>query len=230
MNKKLILRIGSIVSATLGVAVLSFVFYPIISYEMSSAQSPDSYLSPIPLGKESLGKGILVGVDYTKASNWFVDGASASDFTSSNVKYYNLSIPSLKIKNAIVAIGGENLEEHLIQYPSTALPGKRGNAVIFGHSILPQFFRPDDYMSIFSTLPTIKKGAEIYVDYDGITYRYAVEDKFEVAPTDIQILEQNPSDSFLTLITCVPPGHPLRPRRLVVRARVTQNYEEATGN
>jgi len=119
-----------------------------------------------------------------------------------------------------VAIGGEDLSKSLIQYPGTATPGKRGNAVIFGHSILPIFYNPKDYLAIFSTLPTLKKGDEILVSYDGVSYKYLVEDMFEVLPTDIEVLEQNTSDSFLSLITCVPPGDPRKPRRLVVRARI----------
>jgi LPXTG-site transpeptidase (sortase) family protein len=43
---------------------------------------------------------------------------------------------------------------------------------------------------------------------------------FEVLPTDIQVLDQDSSDSFLTLVTCVPPGDPRNPKRLIVRARV----------
>ena len=43
---------------------------------------------------------------------------------------------------------------------------------------------------------------------------------FEVMPTDIQVLDQNYSDSFVTLVTCVPPGDPSNPKRLIVRAKV----------
>jgi len=84
------------------------------------------------------------------------------------VTFYNISIPKLRIDNAVVAIGGEDLNEHLIQYPGTALPGRRGNAVIFGHSILPRFYDPKRYISIFSLLHTLEMGDPIYVYYDGI--------------------------------------------------------------
>jgi len=119
-----------------------------------------------------------------------------------------------------VAIGGEDLSDSVIQYPGTALPGKRGNSVLFGHSILPQFYDPEDYLAIFSTLPTMEEGNKIEVNFDGITYNYEVVDMFEVRPTDIYILEQNESTPYLSLVTCTPPGHPLRPKRLVVRAKL----------
>lgn len=109
-------------------------------------------------------------------------------------------------------------QKNLIQFPGTALPGKIGNSVIIGHSILPQFFDPENYLSIFSTLPRIRKNDEVFVNYDGVAYKYVVQDLFEVKPDDIQIMEQNSAGSFLTLVTCTPPGHPLKPRRLIVRA------------
>jgi sortase A len=58
------------------------------------------------------------------------------------------------------------------------------------------------------------------VNFDGISYKFKVEELFEILPTDIQILQQDTTDSFLTLVTCVPPGDPRNPRRLIVRARV----------
>jgi len=115
---------------------------------------------------------------------------------------------------------GNDLAKSLVQYPGTSLPGKRGNTVIFGHSILPIFNNPKDYMAIFSKLPTLVKGDEIEVNYDSINFKYRVEALFEVRPTDIQVLEQDDSDSFLSLITCVPPGDPRKPKRLIVRARI----------
>jgi len=195
---------------------LTSVFYSIASYEGVSRQKYPNLVSPVVEVKGSK----LGEADFTRASNWFVGGANSDNFVSSRVSFYLLSIPKLKIKDATVAVGGEDLSKSLIQYPGTALPGKRGNTIIFGHSILPQFYDPEDYLAIFSTLPTLDKGDLIEINYDGISYRYEVENMFEVLPTDIQVLEQNSSDSFLTLVTCVPPGHPLKPRRLIVRARI----------
>ena len=108
--------------------------------------------------------------------------------------------------------------ESLIQYPGTALPGQYGNPVVFGHSVLPQFFNPQNYKTIFSTLPTLKEGDEILIDFDGITYRYEVVSLHEVLPENVSVLEQRYNTEYLTLITCVPPGTYLR--RLVVTARL----------
>lgn len=230
-NKKLILRIGAGILAFVGIVLLTMVFYPLLSYKVTANRKFPSLLSPVdnlnadnlqqPTVSKDTGNLSQSGeaVDYTKASNWFA-GDSADKFSQSNVSYYSISIPKLGINNATVAIGGEDLTKYVIQYPGTALPGYRGNVVIFGHSTLPSFYDPTDYVSIFSTLPHLDAGDDIKLYYDGVEYTYRVENMLEVSPTDIQILEQNVSDSFVSLITCTPPGDPRKPKRLIVRARI----------
>lgn len=219
MNRT-ILKICAVIWGVSGLVILISVLLPIAEYEAESRQKYPQLLNPIVEEETSES---AQDVDYTRASNWFVGAAEEEDFISSNVSHYTLSIPALGIETATVAIGGEDLRDSLIQYPGTAPPGKIGNAVIFGHSILPQFFNPENYLAIFSTLSKLSEGNSIYINYDGISYKYQVEDMFEVRPTDIQVLEQSASGSFLSLITCTPPGHPLKPKRLIVRARLIPN-------
>lgn len=203
--RRRIIRILSIVSLMAGLVIMIGVLYPILSYQ---AQNPPPLISPLNEDKT------------LKASTWFEDNKTPEDFVVSKVETYTLSIPKLGIKNAITTIGGEDLSKSLVHYPGTALPGRIGNAVVFGHSALPIFFSPTNYKTIFATLPTLKIGDEIIVNYDGVTYRYIIEQLFDVLPTDIQILEQDDSDSFISLVTCIPPGDPRNPRRLIVRARI----------
>jgi len=188
-----------------GITITFSILYPILSYQI---KNPPPLISP------------LVEDKTLKASTWFEDNKKSEDFVVSKVEIYTLSIPKLGIKNAITTIGGEDLSKSLIHYPGTALPGRIGNSVVFGHSALPIFFSPTNYKTIFATLPTLKIGDEIIVNYDGVTYRYIIEQLFDVLPTDIQILEQDNSDSFISLVTCIPPGDPRNPRRLIVRARI----------
>src|SRR3972149_10801481 len=200
-----------------GIGLIVFVTAPILSYEIASRQKYPTIISPLTKN-ESL-KGTLEK-DYKDPETWFDKNINDEDSGSHEVEFYTLSIPKLKIKDARVYFGGEDLSKNLIQIPGTAVPGRVGNTVIFGHSILPIFFNPENYLSIFSTLPTLKKGDEINVGYDGVSYKYRVENMFEVTPTDLEVLQQNESDSFITLVTCVPPGDPRKPRRLIVRARI----------
>lgn len=193
--------------------------FPVLYYEFYSSSGFEKpiFLSPISEGQVQGVSVAASGENLVNPSSWFVDAPQLPN-VATQIKYYNLSIPKLGIKSAVVEIGGDNLSKNLIQYKGTALPGHLGNAVVFGHSTLPQLFRPDNYLSIFATLPTLKVGDEIIVDYDGITYTYRIEDMFEVKPTDIKVLEQQYDDGYLSVITCVPPGTYLR--RLVVKARL----------
>lgn len=217
MNTRSIIKVCAAICGLGGAVILLWVFSPIISYEFTQSSPLQTFLSPFPV-EGGNGSSTNTNNDYTKASNWFPEAKKPDDYSIPKVSFYRLTIARLGIRNASVAIGGEDLNDSLIQYPGTALPGKLGNAVIFGHSVLPAFFNPANYLTIFSTLPSLTKNDVIVVDYDGVTYKYEVEDKFEVDPTDIQVLDQNQSDSFLTLVTCVPPG--LETRRLIVRARI----------
>ena len=165
MNKQKIVKTAAIISGISGLVILVSSVWPIIEYQLTDAKSYTTMLTPLVLEKSDVNN---QKTDYTKASNWFPEASKTSDFEESKVAFYNLSIPKLKIEDAVVAIGGEDLSKSLVQYPGTALPGKNGNAVIFGHSILPIFFNPKNYMAIFSTLPTLKNGDEIYIKYDGV--------------------------------------------------------------
>lgn len=220
MNYKRIIRICAVILAFSGLTILFTSVFPILSYEWESARDYPMLVSSLTDDAVSAATSSNAERDFTKASSWFDGAADTTQFATQGVQYFTLTVPKLKIDNASVAIGGEDLSKSLIQFPGTALPGKLGNAVVFGHSILPQFFDPKNYMAIFSTLHTLKPGDEIIANYDGITYRYKVESRFEVKPTDLQILDQSNSASYITLVTCSPPGHPMKPRRLIVRAKL----------
>lgn len=219
---------GKFFSAALLLGGMVLIFnaaLPIVGYEVFSSPrfKKTELLSPVsPPGKVQ-GAKLAYPLDLTKASNWFTDDYS-TDTEAASVKYYTLSIPKLGVSRATAEIGGEDLSKNLIHYRGTALPGRPGNAVIFGHSILPQFFNPENYLSIFSTLPKLKLGDEVNITYDGVSYTYQIEDMFEVQPSDIQVLEQRYDDSYVTLITCVPPGTYLR--RLVVKGRLVPPNSE----
>lgn len=190
---------------------------PILLYELKSPGFSRQLVSPV----EVFGETTAV-VDYSRPSAWF---PTAPDLPPkpSKITHYSLSIPKLKISDAVVQIGGDDLMKSLIQYSGTALPGQYGNTVIFGHSVLPQFFNPKSYKTIFSTLPTLKEDDEIFINFDGIEYRYRVSKIVEVVPDDISVLEQYYDGEYLSLITCVPPGTYLK--RLVIRAKLTK-YED----
>lgn len=220
MSQKKIRRICALIMGFSGLVILFSSLYPIFSYEWQSSQRYPILISPLVDKEKASFK--FDERDYTKLSNWFEEEQKLVDESTQGtaITYYTLSIPKLGIDNALVKLGGEDLSDSLIQYPGTAIPGKVGNAVIFGHSVLPQYFDPKNYLTIFSTLPRLEIGDLIYINYNDFSYSFQVEDIFEVRPKDIQILEQSSSGAYITLVTCTPPGHPLKPKRLIIRAKL----------
>lgn len=164
-------------------------------------------------------------LDYTNLANWFsseqIEQLNKGELTDS----YILDIPSLDVINAQVKIGGTDLDKSLIQYPGTADPGKPGSPVIFGHSVLRQFYNPYEknprrYISIFSKIMTMKNGEKIFLERGGVKYEYKVVSKTEVKPDDVFILTQNYDSKKLKLVTCVPEGTYLR--RGVITAELVE--------
>ena len=211
-----------------GLLLLGFVSWPIISYELLSEKNaaPTTKAGLInPLVDKGSGVAlaaapkIIGSADYSKATNWFPD-AQPSNYTVEGPEIYSITISKLKINEAKVTIGSDDLSKSLIHYAGTAVPGQYGSPVIFGHSILPQFYNPTNYMSIFSTLPTLEKDDEVIIVYDNITYTYKVTEKQEVLPEDLWVLGQQYDSKKIKLITCVPPG--LKTKRLVVTAELVQ--------
>lgn len=223
----------SAVLLTAGIAAFTSVAYPLIYYQVKLAPRLESndLVSPKISQVEELAKVktvqaaeptfvpemINTTLDYTDSNTWFPDShrpaaKAESDFT------YSLTIPDLGINNSTVVTTHTDLKKSLIHYPGTALPGDLGNTVIFGHSVLPQFYNPKNYLTIFSTLHTLKKGSEIVITSDNVIYRYVITDMYEVTPENLTPLAQSFDSRRLTLITCTPPGTYLR--RLIVKAEL----------
>lgn len=109
----------------------------------------------------------------------------------------------------------KNLQNGVVQYPSTALPGQAGNVVIFGHSS-GRWWAPGHYKFVFSLLEKLDSGDEIALDYQGIRYVYHVTTKHVVLPDDLSVLEPGAGAHKLTLLTCTPVG--TNSKRLVIEA------------
>lgn len=215
---------------TLGVSAFTTVIYPFITYQ--TVYAPRFATSPAVLGTtdpssllptttpDSAGPAtpaivpevVNTALDYTNADVWY------GHHTSNQYDHlvYSLSIPKLRINNALVRDDHTDLKESLIHYPGTAQPGDLGNGVIFGHSVLPQFFNPKNYLTIFSTLHTLTVGDELTIQSGPATYTYRITSMYVTTPDDLSPLAQSYGSRTLTLITCTPPGTYLK--RLIIKA------------
>lgn len=216
-----------------GAMLLFWSFYPILSSSIYSSLflknsinapiSDNNMASSLKDANSVLGSFNIFSNnlrDYTQASIWFPASPQLNKLSQLTVKEYTLSIPKLNIKKARVVVGGEDLTKSLVHYLPQSLPGEYGNVAIFGHSTLPQLYNPKDYKTIFTYLSSLEKGDKIFVNVGEFEYQYEVTTLFIVKPKDISVLEQKKDDSYLTLITCEPPGTWLE--RLVVIAKLTK--------
>ncbi len=206
-----------LLSISLGFSILIWVIWPILSFQLFYAKATGYIVTPLSEDFLALKAQEISGSDLSKASAWFPKQPVQT--TDSPVSSYELSIPKLRINRALVKIGTDDLSESIIHYGGTGLPGKYGNAVLFGHSILPQFYNPQNYLSIFSLLPQLKEEDDIYVHFDGVDYKYKIISMRVTDPGDVTGLEQRYDGSYITLVTCVPPGTYLK--RLWVTAKQT---------
>lgn len=228
--KKIKLHPLPLVTSLAGLIMVASVVWPVMSYELANnkyqpATTSSGLLIPIienspqVLAESAISPKVIGDTDYTKASNWF-PSAQIINPPLKTISSYYLTIEKLNLIKVLVQVDGDDLTKGLVHYSGTSLPGNYGSAVIFGHSILPQFFNPKNMMSIFSLLPNLKEGDPILIEADNISYNYTVIDKEEVFPTDLSPLEQQYNVQQIKLITCVPPG--LKTRRLVVTASLTK--------
>lgn len=228
LGRKRIGRLFGLLVSLFGFVLLLYLSYPLLSWKLFNepAFATQGVTAPIPkttvIDKDSIksllsgAANTITGVDYTNAENWYPTYEKAAPTVKTTT--YFLSIPKLKIKNAIVSSADMDLSKHLVQYPGTAMPPDKGSTVIFGHSTLPQLFNPTDYKTIFANAHTLKVGDAIHVNVSNTEYVYIISSVTVTTPEDTSVLAQEYDDSYLVIITCTPPGTIWK--RLIVKARL----------
>lgn len=133
-----------------------------------------------------------------------------------------LIIPKINVQLPVIydstsreeAVIQRALEAGVVHYPTTVLPGQRGNAAIFGHSS-NNIFNKGKYKFAFVLLQELVPGDLFYLSFEGKMYTYKVYHKRVVKPTETWVLGPDETKpATVTLITCDPPGTSLN--RLVV--------------
>lgn len=229
INRKKIGRVLSLLLTLIGFFAVLYIFFPLVSWQVyfAHAFAQNNIATPIPKNtivnsaalQSLLTTSVrnLSGVDYTNAQNWF-PGMDLPTDKKTTIPFYNLSIPTLHLKNAIIATSDYDLSRHLVNYPGTSIPPENGNAVIFGHSTLPQLFNPYDYKTIFANLYKLKIEDEVFVTIADVSYKYKIFSITVVDASETSFFAQQYDNSYITLITCTPPGTTWK--RLVIKARL----------
>lgn len=230
-SKRKAVNVISYITLGMGVLLLFWSFYPVLSFELYSrfilkngVESPfptNSKSSSIQAAQSVLGSNDAFSSnlkDFTQAHLWFPSKQTEGDKPAGGVQKYSLSIPKLNINKAQVVVGGDDLTKSLVHYIPRSMPGEFGNVSIFGHSTLPQLYDENDYKTIFTYLPSLQTGDTVLITMGDLEYEYEIYDMFVVTPDKISVLDQQYDASYLTLVTCVPPGTFWK--RLVVKAKL----------
>ncbi len=162
-----------------------------------------------------------------------VSAATPLIITNSNIAPSNnpeVIIPKINVQipvnytetsNSESAIEND-LQNGVVHYPSTVMPGQIGNSAYFGHSS-NNILNPGKYKFAFVLLHTLVNGDTFYLTYNGTVYVYKVISHQIVSPTDVSVLGPVAGQtSTATLITCDPPGTSIN-RLVVVGQQISPN-------
>ncbi|MEX1549854.1 class C sortase [Enterococcus sp. C50] len=128
----------------------------------------------------------------------------------------NVRLPIFDKTNSLLLEKGSSLLEGT-SYPTG---GASTHAVISGHRGLPQ-------AKLFTDLPELTEGDEFYLEVNGKTLAYQVDQIKTVEPTDTQYLHIEEGKDLVTLLTCTP--YMINSHRLLVRGhRVPYTPEEVS--
>lgn len=228
-NIKVKLRITGVGLSFLGLLIVCYIFTPILAYQLFYAPifAAQRIIAPIPPNTlisamtNSLSSITTISdpVDFTNAENWFPKYKQSSNKDKNQkIAYYTLTIPKINVKNALVSTVDNDLALHLVNFGGTAVPPERGTAVVFGHSTLPWLFDQNNYKTILANAHEISVGDMLIATVNNIEYMYRVYSVTVVDPDDISVFDQRNDNSYLTVVTCTPPGTVLY--RLVIRSRL----------
>jgi sortase A len=218
---RLIARVSGLIIVLLGLFFALYTFAPLLSWELylKPAFASNNFTSPIPqktiLTKDTIKS--LLGNSLRPKGTWLPSVYKTTAVTS-DVATYFLSIPKIDLENAVVSTVDTDVGSHLINFPGTVLPAQKGNSVIFGHSTLPQLYDPKNYKTIFAHIHDVRIDDTIIITLNNIMYTYKIIDISVTDAEDTSYLNQDLDGSYLTIVTCTPPGTTWK--RLVIKSRL----------
>ncbi len=122
-----------------------------------------------------------------------------------NIPLIDIQETKVEWKDQLDNIFMKELEEGIVRYPGSAIPGEKWNSFIFGHSSNFPWIAWD-YNDVFSRLGQVEVWDIVYSYYGQKKYKYQIKEKKVISPTDVSILKRDKNKSELTLMTCWPIG------------------------
>ena len=123
----------------------------------------------------------------------------------------NINAPLIDTEaSGVIDFSKENFDEELtkgvVKYPTTPIPGNKGNTLIFGHTS-SEWWKKNEYGVIFRNIPKLKAGQKFYVIWNGKKTAYEMVERKVVRPKEVENYYHEFSDkeeSYLTLMGCYP--------------------------
>jgi LPXTG-site transpeptidase (sortase) family protein len=176
-------------------------------FEWHPAQPPGSRVQPSHLGRAYLAT--------HPAPAWAMQPVASSEAAWAAVRPTAVQVPRIGLDTAIAPAGfapdewAWDMPRYTAAHywPISGYPATAGNIVLAGHVGYSG--------TIFSSLPDIRVGDEVFVTVNGGQQRYVVDEVLVLLPEDTWVMLPTP-DETLTLITCIPVG--VYSHRLVTRA------------
>ncbi len=136
----------------------------------------------------------------------------------------NIETPIQYVDEADEELFQKALENGIVHYPGTALPGEFGNPYLFGHSS-DYLWKAGDYKQVLKELIDIPVDTEVRItNPDGELFIFRVIETKIVGPKEVSVLDQqNHERQLLTIQTSWPLGTALK--RYIA---VSEIDEEAT--
>ncbi|HSX08645.1 MAG TPA: sortase [Candidatus Saccharimonadales bacterium] len=221
ITSRMVARFTGFVILLIGFILAAYTFYPLVSYEIyiQPAFASQAFASPIPqttiITQDSITSLLantasqITHLADPNDTSWLPqtnsDQYKEVGVTEQLSNYY-ITIPKLGIQDAYVSTTDNNVNLHLIHFPGTTLPPNTGNAAIFGHSTLPQWFDQHNPHAIFATALDLSVGDTIIATVGSKQYTYKIIKMNIISADDTSYLEQDTDGSYLSIITCTPPG------------------------
>jgi LPXTG-site transpeptidase (sortase) family protein len=199
-GNSLIRSLGAIVAAGLVCGIITGNFFSPQQTEVTQAAPAIVTESPTPAPEPSVTPEPVIEPTVALNSIGYGDVAIAAPIR------WNIAFTGDRVDR--------ELELGVVHIEGTAVAGQQGTVVLFGHSSSQPWSR-SPYKSVFASLHDAAPDQIIEINRDNVAYRYKVTKKYEVQPTQLEVLDPAAVPT-LRLITCTPVGTSLR--RLVIEA------------
>lgn len=140
----------------------------------------------------------------TASSAITTSAAVISPDPSITIPKINVSTPVVYQPSIAEADVLRSLQDGVVHYGTSVVPGQNGNMVIVGHSS-NDWWESGNYKFVFVLLDKLTIGDQFSINYQSKKYIYQVTNVKIVQPTDLSVLAPTATPTA-TLITCTPPG------------------------